>query len=68
MTAYMSTEEILDRQQRQAAADAKASSDPASITESDLKDLSPATLSSLMDAGQLTHLGIGARRSPRRRG
>ena len=68
MTAYMSAQEILDRQQRTAAADAKASSDPASVTEADLKDISPGTLSDLMDRGQLAHLGIGARRSQRRRG
>jgi hypothetical protein len=67
VTAYMSAAEILDRQQRTAAADAKASSDPASVTDADLKDLSPEKLTSLMDAGQLAHLGIGARRSPGRR-
>lgn len=65
MTAYMTTQEILARQQRTAAADAKPA---AELTEADLKDVSPERLSSLMDAGQLAHLGIGARRSPRRRG
>ena len=67
MTAYMTAAEMLERQQRTAAADAKASSDPASVTEADLKDISPDTLSSLISTGQLAHLGIGARRSPGRR-
>lgn len=67
MTAYMTAAEMLARQQRTAAADARASADPSSVTDADLADISPATLSSLMAAGKLTHLGIGARRQPGRR-
>lgn len=63
----MSTEEILARQQRTAAADAKATSDPASLIEADLADVSPDTLRSVMNSGGLTHLGIGAPRRPGRR-
>jgi hypothetical protein len=64
MTAYMSTEEILARQQRMAEADAKAGAD---VTEADLRDISPERLSDLMNSGQLAHLGIGAPRRPGRR-
>lgn len=67
MTTYMSTAEILERQQRTAAADAKAGADPSSITNADLKDLSPETLTGLMNDGKLVHLGIGAPRGTRRR-
>ena len=67
MTTYMSAAEILERQQRTAAADAKASTDPSSVTEADLKDMSPETLTGLMNSGKLTHLGIGAPRGTRRR-
>ena len=66
MTTYLSAAEILERQQRTAAADAKVT-DPASITEDDLRDLSPETLTGLMDRGELAHLGIGRRRTARRR-
>jgi hypothetical protein len=67
MTTYMSTAQILEGQKRTMAADARADADPSSVTESDLRDISPEKLSSLMDAGQLAHLGIGAPRRPRRR-
>jgi len=64
MTAYVSIEEILARQQRTAAADAKAGAD---VTEADFKDMSPDRVAELMNSGQLTHLGIGAPRRPGRR-
>lgn len=67
MSTYMSTEEILARQRRTAEADAKATSDPASVTEEDLAHISPDTLRSVMNAGGLSHLGIGAPRRPGRR-
>ena len=63
MTAYMTTQEILARAQRTADADAKAA-DPASVTDEDLKHMSPDTLRTLMNEGKLSHLGIGGRRRP----
>ena len=66
MTAYQTAAQMLEKQQRTMAADAKADTDPASLSEADLADISPAKLASLMDAG-LPHLGIGARSKPRRR-
>ena len=62
MATYLTTEQILERQRRTAAADAKAASDPASVTEEDLAHISPETLRSVMNSGGLTHLGIGAPR------
>jgi hypothetical protein len=67
VTAYMSAQEMLDRQQRTAAADAKAIADPSGITEADLRDISPEVLSDVMNKGQLAHLGIGAPNRPKRR-
>jgi len=64
VTAYMSAQEMLDRQQRTVAADAKPGAD---VTEADLRDISPERLTSLMNSGQLAHLGIGAPRRPGRR-
>lgn len=63
MTAYMSSAEILARQLRTVEADAKEAAD---LTDADLKDISPERLTSLMDSGQLAHLGIGRRRTGRR--
>lgn len=66
MTTYLSKEQILDRQRRTVEADTKAA-DPATLTDADLADLSTEKLSELMNAGQLTHLGLG-RPKIRRRG
>ena len=66
MTAYLTKEQILERQMRTVAADAKAA-DPATLASEDLRDLSSAKLAELMDAGALAHLGIGARKHPRGR-
>jgi len=66
MTTYMSTEQILARQQAEAAAVAKAE-DPSSLNDDDLKILPGHVTADLMAAGKLAHLGLGARRRPPRR-
>lgn len=58
MTTYQTTAQILERQQLTVAADAKPGAD---VTEDDLKHLSTERLRTLMNAGELTHLGIGKR-------
>lgn len=66
MTTYLTKDQIIERQVATATADAKAA-DPATLTDADLADLSTEKLSELMNAGQLTHLGLG-RPKIRRRG
>ena len=57
-----STEQIVDRQTRQAAAVAKAAN-PADLTHEDLVALPGDMAAELMAAGQVAHLGYGRRRS-----
>ena len=66
MTAYMSAQEMLDRQQAETAVIAKAQ-DPSSLTDEDLKVLPGDLTADLMAKGELAHLGLGARRRPPRR-
>lgn len=62
MSAYVSTEEIRAAAERTRVADAKPGAD---ITDADLKDLSTDRLRTLLNAGELAHLGMGAPRHPR---
>jgi len=61
-----STAQVLDAAQRRYAAETKAASDPMSLTDADLNELTSDTLTRLMDCGALGHLGIGRRSKPRR--
>jgi hypothetical protein len=65
VTTYLSKEQILDRQRRTVEADAKAA-DPATLSAADLSDLSTEKLSELLNAGHLTHLGLGKPKIRRR--
>lgn len=65
-TAYESADESLKRQAREYTAEQKAKTDPNSLVEADLLNLSGTTISSLMEAGALAHLSLGGRRHPRR--
>lgn len=67
MSAYKSAAKMLEEQKLTHDTDARAEADPSSVTDADLKNLSPEKLTSLMDAGKLAHLGIGAPRRPKRR-
>jgi hypothetical protein len=66
MTAYMSAQEMLDRQQAETAVIAKAQ-DPSSLTADDVKILPGEITSELARKGQLAHLGLGKPRRPGRR-
>jgi hypothetical protein len=48
-------------------AEVKAAADPSSLDDTDLRHLSAETLSRLLDRGDLIHLGVGRRRTGRRR-
>jgi hypothetical protein len=63
---YDSVQQILERQQAEAAARAKAASDPRSLTDEDLRALPGDVTSDLMARGELAHLGLGRRHSGRR--
>ena len=60
-----STAQVLDRQQAQYAAETKAANEPHLLTDADIPNLSGTTISSLMEAGALAHLGLGGRRKRR---
>ena len=64
-TAYESADEIRRRQARNYEAEQKADADPRSLTDEDIPNLSGTTISRLMEAGALGHLGLGGRRSRR---
>ncbi len=64
---YDSVQQILDRQTAETAVRAKAAADPRSLTDEDLKVLPGDLASELMARGELAHLGIGGRRTGRRR-
>jgi hypothetical protein len=64
---YDSVETILARQTAEAAVRAKAAADPRSLTDEDLKVLPGDLASELMARGELAHLGLGRRRTARRR-
>jgi hypothetical protein len=61
-----SVAQILTRNQLRAEAEAKAADDPSSLNETDLPHLAGETLSRLMSAGRLSHLGLGRRRTGRK--
>jgi hypothetical protein len=63
MSTYESLAEIRARQQAEADAMTKASADPGSLVDADMRNLDPAKIRELIDAGQLRHLGIGPRRT-----
>lgn len=66
MSTYEPADESLKRQAREYSAEGKAKANPGSLTDEDVLSLSGATISSLMEAGALAHLELGARRHPRR--
>jgi hypothetical protein len=66
VSTYESADDNLKRQAREIAAETKAATEPHLLEDSDIPNLSGATISDLMAKGQLGHLGMGARRHPRR--
>ena len=56
MTAYQTTEQIIEQAVVTARTDAM---DASELTDADLKNLSDERLRELMTAGQLVHLGLG---------
>lgn len=60
-----STAQVLDKQQAQYAAEQKAATEPHLLTDADIPNLSGTTISSLMAAGALAHLGLGGQRKRR---
>jgi hypothetical protein len=59
---YSTVEQILEKGQREADAERKAAEDPRQLTEDDFAHLHGETISRLMSAGQLGHLGFGGYR------
>ena len=65
---YMpSAADILGRQIAEHEVTAKAASDPAALTDDDLRVLPGDVTARLMSEGKLAHLGLGAARRSRRR-
>jgi hypothetical protein len=60
-----STAQVLAKQQASYAAETKAATEPHLLTDADIPNLSGATISRLMSAGALGHLGLGGRRKQR---
>jgi hypothetical protein len=65
--AYSTVDAIIAKQLAESAVIAKSETDPHSLTVEDLSVLPGEITSKLMSASQLAHLGLGRRRTGRRR-